>query len=115
MSANADNMKRLRADFRYHRYLCPAILTLLEGKNPRSSAASESKNLFHQHPSKAAFTGSLARPSATFPPARPVPCLPQEGTFCSKTSNDPFTSAYKMMLGCLSLPSRLLACRACQG
>lgn len=40
-------MKGLRTNFRYHRYLCPATLTLLEGKNPRSSASSKRKTLFH--------------------------------------------------------------------
>lgn len=37
------------------------------------------------------------------------PCFPHQGTFCSKTANDPFTFAYKMM-GYFSPPLPPLGC-----
>lgn len=65
---------------------------------------------FLQNLKRASFTGSPARLSAIFPTARPVPLLPHQGTFCSKSANDPFTSAYKVILVYFSSPLLPLGC-----
>lgn len=66
--------------------------------------------LFLQHLEKACFTGSSARFSSIFPKPGLSLCFPHQGTFCSKTANDPFTFAYKKILGYFSPPLPPLGC-----
>ena len=122
-----DDVKRLRADLRHLREQSPFAepvrqeLQVPVPCHPNSSSKVKIPGArLAMRESRAIFSSSISRKlvSQEALPGFPQyflqpglsPCFPHQGTFCSKAVNDPFTFAYKMILGYFSPPLPPLGC-----